>query len=86
MLSWVLIFFVLAVVGVEMDFRHIAGLATEAAKVVFFALLVALVLTAIRRGLSGNRPPTRGNSANRIGESNATPVPPLPSGFTKHLL
>ncbi len=80
MLSWVFIFFILAVVGAEMDFSHIVGLASEVSKVLFFVFLVALVITAIRRGLAGNRSQTMEHktghkSATRKGEATAIQDP-----------
>lgn len=86
MLSWVLIFFILAVVGVEMDFRHIVGVASEVAKVLFFVLLVALVITAIRRGLAGKNSETTGHNATRKGEANDLQDTRLSSSFTKQPL
>ncbi len=56
MLSWALLFFILALAAAVLGFGLIAGLAAEIAKILFFVFLIALVITATRRALAGRTP------------------------------
>lgn len=56
MLSWALTFFILALVAAVLGFGGIAGAATGIAKVLFFIFLLALIVSATMRAVSGRTP------------------------------
>jgi len=54
MLSWAVVFFIVAVVAAALGFGGIAGAATGIAKILFFVFLVAFVISLVM----GRRPRT----------------------------
>jgi uncharacterized membrane protein YtjA (UPF0391 family) len=57
MLGWALTFFILAVVAGLLGFFALAGLAAEIAKILLFAFLVLLLISAISGAMRGRAPP-----------------------------
>jgi uncharacterized membrane protein YtjA (UPF0391 family) len=57
MLGWALTFLVVALVAAALGFGFIAGVAVEAAKIVFFVAIVLFIISAIV-GLVRGRTPT----------------------------
>lgn len=53
MLSWALIFFVLALVAAALGFGGLAGAMAGVAKILFFVFLVLLVATFVMRAVRG---------------------------------
>jgi uncharacterized membrane protein YtjA (UPF0391 family) len=56
MLSWALVFFVLAIVAAALGFGGIAGASAGIAQILFFIFLALMVLSFAARALRG-RPP-----------------------------
>lgn len=53
MLSWALIFFILAIMAAALGFGGLAGAMAGVAKILFFVFLVLLVATFIMRAFRG---------------------------------
>jgi uncharacterized membrane protein YtjA (UPF0391 family) len=56
MLSWSLMFLVLALIAGILGFTGIAGAAAEIAKILFFVFLVLLLISAVARATRGRDP------------------------------
>lgn len=56
MLTWAVIFFIIAIIAAVFGFGGIAGAATSIAKIIFFIFLVLLVISLIAHAVRG-RPP-----------------------------
>lgn len=56
MLSWILIFLVLALVAAILGFGEMAGAATDIAIILFWIFLALLVISALVRAFRGGRP------------------------------
>jgi uncharacterized membrane protein YtjA (UPF0391 family) len=57
MLGWAVTFLIVALVAAVLGFGGIAGVAVEAAKLVFFAAVILFAISAVV-GLVGGRAPT----------------------------
>jgi len=56
MLGWAVTFLIIALVAALLGFGMIAGVAIEAAKIVFFVAIVLFVISAIAGLMRGGRP------------------------------
>lgn len=65
MLSWSIIFFVIAIIAAILGFTGIAGAATEIAKILFFIFIVLFVISLIARAIRGKPPSIQQNTHKR---------------------
>jgi uncharacterized membrane protein YtjA (UPF0391 family) len=56
MLSWTLLFLILALVAGVLGFTGLAGAAANIAQIMFFVFLVLLVISALSRAMRGRTP------------------------------
>jgi uncharacterized membrane protein YtjA (UPF0391 family) len=56
MLSWAVTFLIIALIAAVLGFGGIAGVAIEAAKIVFFVAIVLFLITALVGAVRGRTP------------------------------
>lgn len=56
MLSWIIAFFILALIAAALGFGGIAGAASGIAQILFFVFLLLLIISAIARAVRGRNP------------------------------